>query len=37
MARYSIELKDQIFEKGHGFLPSAKNISKNIGKNPVKT
>ena len=30
--RYSVEPKDQIFVKGYGFLSSAKNMSKNIGK-----
>ena len=33
MIRYSIELKDQIFVKGYGFLSSAKNMNKNINKN----
>ena len=29
--KYSIEPKDKIFVKGHGFLSFAKNIGKNLG------
>ena len=28
--RYSIEPKDRIYVKGHGFLPFAKNMGKNL-------
>ena len=31
--RYSIEPKDQVYERDYGFLPSAKNMSKTIGWN----
>ena len=31
--RYSVQPGDQIFVKGHKFLPFAKNMGKNIGKN----
>ena len=30
--RYSVELRDRIFVKGYGFLPFAKNMGKNTGK-----
>ena len=33
MTRYSIQLGDRIFVKGHRFLSVAKNMGKNIGKN----
>ena len=33
---YSIEPKYQIFVKGYGFLPSAKNMSRNIDKSVSK-
>ena len=33
---YSVQPSDQIFAKGYGFWPFAKNISKNIGKNISK-
>ena len=36
MMRYSIEPRDQTFEKGYGFLSFAKNMSKNIGKDMSK-
>lgn len=29
--RYSIEPKDQVYERDYGFLSSAKNMSKTIG------
>ena len=31
MMRYSIEPKDQVYERDYGFLSSAKNMSKTIG------
>ena len=34
--RYSVQLRDQIFVKGYGFLPFAKNMGRNIGKNISK-
>ena len=37
MTRYSVQPRDQIFIKKHGFLSFAKNLSKNIGKIKVKT
>ena len=37
MTHYSIEPKDQIFVKSHGYLCFAKNMNKNIGKNISKT
>ena len=37
MTRYSVQLRDQIFIKGYGFLPFSKNMSKNIGKNISKS
>ena len=36
MNRYSIELRNWIFVKGYGLLPSAKNMSRKIGKNLSK-
>ena len=33
MTRYSVQLRDQIFVKGHESLSFAKNMGKNIGKN----
>ena len=33
MTLYSVQLKDQIFVKGHWFLSFAENIGRNIGKN----
>ena len=33
MMCYSVQLRDQIFIKGYGFLYFAKNMSKSIGKN----
>ena len=30
--RYSVQPRDQIFVKGYGSLPFAKNMGKNIGK-----
>ena len=33
MTRYSVQHRDQIFVKGYGFLPFAKNMDKSIGKN----
>ena len=33
MTRYSVQPKDQIFVKGYGFLPFAKNFGKNISRN----
>ena len=36
MTKYSVQLKDCIFVKGYGFLSSAKNVVKNIGKNKSK-
>ena len=33
MTRYSVKLRDRIFVKGYGFLSSAKNMNKNVGKN----
>ena len=33
MARYLVQPRDKIFVKGYGFLPFAKNICKNFGKN----
>ena len=34
MVRNSVQPRDRIFVKGYGFLSFAKNIGKNIGKNP---
>ena len=36
MTRYSVQTRDQLFVKGHGFLSFAKNMTKNIGKNISK-
>ena len=33
MTRYSVQPRDQIFVKGHGFLSFTKNMGTNIGKN----
>ena len=33
---FSIELRDQIFVKGYGFLPFVKSMGKNIGRNISK-
>ena len=33
MTRYSVQPRDRIFVKGHGFLSHAKNMGTNIGKN----
>ena len=30
MTRYSIDSRDQMFVKGHGFLSFAKNVNKSI-------
>ena len=32
MTRYSVQPRDRIFVKGYGFLPFAKNMGKNTGK-----
>ena len=32
MTRYSVQLRDQIFVKGYGYLSFAKNMGKNIDK-----
>ena len=34
--RYSVQLGEQIFVKGYGFLSFVKSIGKNIGKNISK-
>ena len=36
MMRYSVQLSDQIFVKGRGFLSFAKNMSRFIGKDISK-
>ena len=36
MARYSVEIRNQIFVKGYGFSSFAKNMRKSIGKNISK-
>ena len=36
MTRYSVQPRDEVFVKGHGFLPFARNMGKNIGKNISK-
>ena len=36
MARYTIQPRDRIFVKAHGFLSFAKNMGNNIGKNISK-
>ena len=33
MTRYSVQLEDQIFVKGYGFLSFARNMGKNVGEN----
>ena len=33
MTCYLVQPRDRIFVKGYGFLPFARNIRKNIGKN----
>ena len=33
---YSVQPRDWIFVKGHGFLSFAKNMGRNIGKNISK-
>ena len=33
MTRYSVEPRDQIFVKNHGFSSFPKNMGKNVGKN----
>ena len=33
MTCYLVQRRDRIFVKGYGFLPFARNIRKNIGKN----
>ena len=37
MMHYSVQSRDRIFLKGIGFLPFAKKMSKNIGKNISQT
>ena len=37
MKRYSVQPRDRIFVKGHGFLFLAKYMSRNIGKNISET
>ena len=32
MTRESLQSRDRIFVEGYGFLPFAKNMTKNIGK-----
>ena len=36
MTKYSVQLRDPIFVKSHGYLSFAKNIGKIIGKNISK-
>ena len=36
MTRYSVQPRDRIFLKGYEFLPFAKNMGENIGKNISK-
>ena len=36
MIHQSVQPRDQIFEKGYGYLPFAKNMGKSIGKNISK-
>ena len=36
MMHHSVQPRDQIFEKGYGFLSFAKNMGKSIGKNICK-
>ena len=35
MKRYSVQPRDQILVKGHGFLFFARNMGKNISKNTL--
>ena len=37
MMRHSVQTKDRIFVKVHGFLSFARNMGKNVGKIQVKT
>ena len=37
MTRYSVQPRDRIFVKGHGFFTFTKNMFKNIGKNVSKS
>ena len=36
MTRYLVQSRDQKFVKGYGFLPFAKNMDRNMGKNICK-
>ena len=36
MTQYSVQPRDQIFVKGHGFWPFARNMGKSISKNISK-
>ena len=36
MMQYLVQLRDQVFVKGYGFLSFTKNMSKNINKNKSK-
>ena len=36
MTGYSVQPTDRIFAKGYGFLPFAKNMRKNTGRNVTK-
>ena len=36
MTRSSVQPRDEVFVKGHGFLSLARNMGKNIGKNISK-
>ena len=36
MMQYLVQLRDQVFVKGYGFLSFTKNMSKNINKNISK-
>ena len=36
MTHYSVQLRDQIFVKGYGFLFFSRNTRKNVGKNISK-
>ena len=36
MTHYSVQLRDQIFVKGYGFLFFPRNTRKNVGKNISK-
>ena len=33
MTQYSVQPRERIFVKGHGFLSLAKNMGKNVGNN----